>query len=331
MTRTLLPWLLVAMLAACETGGERARTAATPAKEAPPPLADVGQAFDLAGRTRLEETEPEEAPGLHNVFHLSRHIISGGEPEGEEAFERLAGMGVKTILSVDGKVPDGEAAARHGMRYVHVPIHYSGISEDEMLRIAKTFRETEGPFYVHCYHGKHRGPAAAAVGRLVLDGAPRERALAEMRQWCGTASKYEGLYRTLASDEIPSTSKTTRYRWDFPAAHPLGGFRQAMVGVARHWDNLAALGKRDWQADPEHPDIDPRNEADKLAGLFLRALEVDEVRKSPEDFRDWMQTSVEQSAKLLQALESGERGKASKALRVLKQNCGSCHASYRDQ
>ncbi|MHC5031323.1 MAG: hypothetical protein ACYTGU_10745 [Planctomycetota bacterium] len=329
--RTLLPWLLVGVLAACETGDKQARPAATPVKEAPPPLQGVANAYEAAGKPALAKEAPEESPGLHNVFHLSEHVISGSEPHGDEAFARLSAMGVKTILSVDGKVPDKAAAARHGMRYVHVPIHYSGISEDELVRIAKTFREVEGPFFVHCFHGKHRGPAAAAVGRLVLDGATRAQALAEMRQWCGTSSKYEGLYQTVASGEMPSTAETARYRWDFPAAHPLGGFRQAMVEVARHWDNLVALQKRDWKADPKHPDVDARNEAAKLAGLYGRANGLAEVKKAPDDFRDWMLTSVEESDKLLEALESGKNARASKALRVLKQTCGSCHAGYRNQ
>jgi protein tyrosine phosphatase (PTP) superfamily phosphohydrolase (DUF442 family) len=331
MLRTWLPWLLVGILTACETGAGEARTGATPTREAPPPLEGVANAYEAAGRRKLAQTAPEESPGLHNVFHLSEEVISGSEPHGDAAFERLAAMGVKTILSVDGKVPDKEAAARHGMRYVHVPIHYSGISEDELVRIAKTFREIEGPFFVHCFHGKHRGPAAAAVGRLVLDGATRDQALAEMRQWCGTSSKYEGLYQTVASGAMPSSTVTKRYAWDFPAAHPLGGFRQAMVEVARHWDNLVALQKRDWKVDPKHPDVDPRNEAAKLAGLYVRANGLKEVKKAPEDFRDWMLTSEEESAKLTQALESGENAKASKALRVLKQTCGSCHAGYRNE
>jgi len=331
MLRTWLPWLLVGLLPACETGGPRAETAATPAREAPPPLQGVPNAYEAAGRHKLAEQAPVESPGLHNVYHLSEAVTSGSEPHGNEAFERLAAMGVTTILSVDGKVPDEAAAARLGMQYVHVPIHYSGISKDELVRIAKTFREAKGPFYVHCFHGKHRGPAAAAVGRLVLDGATRAETLAEMRQWCGTSSKYEGLFQTVASGEMPSRQETARYAWDFPAAHPLGGFRHAMVEVARHWDNLVALAKRDWQPDPKHPDVDATNEAAKLAGLFARANGLAEVKKSPEDLRDWMDTSVEESDKLLRSLRAGENAKASKALRVIKQACGSCHAGYRNQ
>ena len=74
----------------------------------------------------------------------------------------------------------------------------------------KTFRELDGPFYVHCFHGKHRGPAAAAaLGRIAVDGVPREQAIAEMRQWCGTSEKYEGLYRTIAEVLRPDAEDAT--------------------------------------------------------------------------------------------------------------------------
>ncbi|MHC4550258.1 MAG: hypothetical protein ACYTEZ_15920 [Planctomycetota bacterium] len=323
--------MLLLLAAGCQAPPDEAKTPADPATRAPPPLKGVANAYEEAARRKLEEVPPQEYPGLHNVYQLSDRILSGSEPHGEEALARLSRMGVKTILSVDGKVPDAETAARHGMRYVHVPIQYRGITEDELARIVKTFRELEGPFFVHCFHGKHRGPAAAAVGRLVVDGAPREQALAEMRQWCGTSKSYEGLYRTIASQAMPSTTETARYGWAFPAAHPLGGLRQTMVEIARHWDNLKLLAPREWQADPEHPDVDARNEADKLAGLFARARGLDSVTKAPEDFRDWMETSAAESGSLLAHLKAGATAKASKAFRIVKQTCSSCHAGYRNE
>ena len=142
----------------------------------PPPLVFNSTAYEAAGSlVTLDVVPPQEFPGLHHVFSLSDNIISGAEPDGDRALAEIASMGVKTILSVDGKAPDVETARDYGMRYVHVPIQYKGISTDELLVITKTFREAEGPFYVHCFHGKHRGPAAAAVGRLVIDGLSREQ------------------------------------------------------------------------------------------------------------------------------------------------------------
>ena len=195
---------LAIALAACakESAPEPAPMAATVAV----PLQDVDDPYAAAMEVTLEERKPQEWDDLHNVYRLSENIISGAEPQGEEALKRISEMGVKTIVSVDGKVPDHETAAKYGMRYIHVPIHYSGISEDEMVRLAKAFRETEGPFFVHCFHGKHRGPAGAAVGRLVLDGISRGQAIAEMRQWCGTAAHYPGLYAVVATGEIPTAA-----------------------------------------------------------------------------------------------------------------------------
>ena len=326
-TSLLLPLILIAC-------GDK--KAAAPAVAAAAPLARVEDPYAEAGKVTLPKTEPAEYPGLHNVYRLSENIISGSEPHGEEALAELAKLGVKTILSVDGKVPDGETAAKYGLKYVHVPIQYSGIDEGELTRIAKTFREQEGPFYVHCFHGKHRGPAGAAVGRLVLDGAPREQALAEMRQWCGTSKKYEGLFGVIASGAMPTVEESARLEWDFPAAQPLGGFRQAMVGITRAFDHLKPLYNLKWEPDPEHPDLDALNEAEKLADLFRRSAELEEVQAQPEEFRGYVDDSVRASVSLVEQLRAAKAGdasakeEASKSFRTIHQTCTLCHTVYRN-
>jgi len=328
--RQLLP-LALALLAACQSGPEADVTPAEKTPQAAPPLKGVDSAYEAAARLQLPETAPAEHPGLVNVYRLSDRIVSGSEPESEEGFAELQRMGIHTILSVDGKVPDRETAAKYGLRYVHVPIQYKGITPDEMLRIAKTFRELEGPVYVHCFHGKHRGPAAAAVGRLACDGVSRERALAEMRQWCGTSASYEGLYLAIATQEVPDTAATRAYAWDFPPAEEAGDVRGSMVAVSRHWDVLEALSKRGWTNDPHHPDLNPEQEAVQLEEAFGQALALESDLLRRDDFHDWMQASREQSAALRAALEAGEQARADKAIRVLKQTCGSCHTVYRNR
>ncbi len=294
-------------------------------------------AYDAALLVKLPDIAPAESPALHNVFELSEHIISGSEPHGEAAFRLLEERGVKTIVSVDGKIPDIEMARRHGMRYVHIPIEYKGISKDEILRLAKTFRELEPPFYVHCFHGRHRGPAAAAVGRLVKDGVTRAQALAEMRQWSGTSSKYRGLYDTIARASIPGAEVTGAFRYDFPEAVTVEGIRQAMVAIPRAFDRLKALKKRNWVADPRHPDVDAVNESEKLAEAFAAAARSTETAGRPDDFRNWMKASVEESAELVELLRQASRGdreasaRASSVVGRLKGLCASCHGIYRNQ
>jgi hypothetical protein len=306
------------------------------AKPVSPPIpVGEGSAYDFALRVELPLTPPQDGSGLHNVYRLSESIVSGSEPHGEEALRALQEMGIRTVLSVDGKVPEAELAAKYGLTYVHVPIQYKGITDDEMLKIAKTFREQEGPFYVHCFHGKHRGPAAAEVGRVVLDGIPRDQAVAEMRQWCGTASSYEGLYRVIAEGNIPDAQTTRAFAWDFPAAHPFDGFRGGMVEVSRADDNLKFLWKRTWQPDAEHPDIDALHEASKLASALERCAALDELASKPPDFQGWMADSVKRSASLRDALAGlkqgeGDTAAADKAYQELSASCNACHEVYRN-
>jgi len=302
----------------------------------PPPIASLdGSAYETGARVKLPRVDPREEKGLHNVYMLGDNIISGSEPHGAEAFAKLAEMGVKTILSVDGKTPDAELAASYGMTYVHVPIQYSGIEQDELVKISKTFREKESPVYVHCFHGKHRGPAAAEIGRLALDGIPRDQALAEMRQWCGTSPSYEGLYRAVAETEIPTHEETAAYDFDFPNEHPFRGFRRGMIDVTRADDEVKYLAKNDWQPGPEHPDLDPVNAAAKLAGALERCATSPQALAEPADFQAWMEDSVAAANELRVLLEGMARNEESSeaptaAYKRVAANCIACHEAYRN-
>ncbi len=130
MNGKTLPWALLLLLAACgaETGGSREKSAYAP-----------------AGALPLAPAAPLPVPGAANVHRLGPRILSGGEPRGEEAMRAPAALGVRTLISVDGKVPAAGVAARYGMRYVHVPIRYLGLERMDRLRLARIFREPPGP------------------------------------------------------------------------------------------------------------------------------------------------------------------------------------------
>jgi protein tyrosine phosphatase (PTP) superfamily phosphohydrolase (DUF442 family) len=343
--------LALGALAGCGTdeGGTTSPTATSkaasttastgPRAAVPAPLPEGEAAYEIAGSVALAEVEPDDGPDLHNVFRLSENIVSGGEPHGEEALKKIADMGVKTVLSVDGKVPDEALAAKYGLRYVHVPIQYSGIDVPARLHIAKTFRELEGPFYVHCFHGKHRGPAAAAIGRMVLDGATREQAVAEMRQWCGTSGKYAGLYETIARAPLPTPEDTDAIQWDFPAAHEFKGIRHAMIGISRIHDHLKALSGRGWTVDPNHPDLNAANETAQLVEIFKIAKATAETEHKPDDYRGWMGESVTASEALLATLREMPLGygeiepwveAATAGFDAVNGLCSSCHQVYRN-
>ncbi len=325
----------LAVIVACASG----RPPATAAEPAPPPLTGIGSAFAAAAEPALASTTPLELPGLHNVFRLSERFVSGSEPHGEAAFAELQRLGVRTILSVDGSPPDVATAQRYGMLYVHVPIQYKGITDDEALRIAKTFRELPGPFYVHCFHGKHRGPAAAALGRCLVDGVSRQQAIAEMRQWMGTAAEYEGLYQTIATSALPAAAQTQALRWDFPSTHRPDGFVAAMVDLGRVADNLKDAARREFAADPAHPDVDAFNEARKLQSLLTGCLETKPYLDGKDDFRQWLEANVGEAAELVSALATVRGGgpdaadavaRASRLVAQAGKTCKACHKAYRD-
>ena len=312
------------------------------ARAVAPPLEDVQDAYAFAGEVNLPLAEAGEYRGLRNVFHLSDTIVSGSEPQGGEAFETLAGWGVRTLVSVDGKAPDAALAERYGMRYVHLPIRYRGITEGELARLSKTYRELEGPFYVHCFHGKHRGPAAAAVGRLVADGASREQVVAEMRQYCGTSSSYDGLYRTLATAAIPDAEATRALDWGFPSAAPVPGMRDAMVTIARSFEVLELAAERGFAPDPGHPDVDPGNEARILSQAFAAAAASAAEAGEPTDLRGWMQDSAREASALADALARSTGGpspedrrqalaRAGDVLERIGASCVQCHGPYRNR
>jgi len=337
-------------LAACGTSdpgktpdsgsGGTPKTPARPVRNLPPvarPLSGVDDPYAAAATVTLPPTAPIDSKALHNVFKLSPNVISGSEPDGPEGLNAIAALGVKTVVSVDGKAPNAPIAERYGLRYVHIPMAYKGISDIELMQLVKTFRELDGPFYVHCYHGKNRGPAAAAIARLTLDGASREQALAEMRQWCGTAPEYPGLYRDVANKPLPTDNQTDSYQFSFPSRRQTIGLRVVMLDAPRRHDALTRLLAHDWAADPDHPDLDAANEATKLAEDFASAVPLAEVKQKPQEFHDLLATAIDQSKKLQESISKARSGDAaalaeSKQLFAdLTQTCANCHSVYRDK
>lgn len=302
----------------------------------PAPLRGVSSAYEAAAQLPLAKVTPMELPGLHNVFRLSETLVSGSEPHGEAAFVELQKLGVRTIVSVDGAVPDAALAGQYGMRYVHVPIQYKGIAADEALRLGKTFRELPGPFFVHCFHGKHRGPAAAALARCLIDGASRAQAIAEMRQWMGTAPEYEGLYQTIATQRLPTAQETAAYRFDFPAEHRAEGFVAGMVELARAFDNVKDAARNDFAVNPEHPDVDALHEARKVERLLEGCRETEANLGASPDFRGWMDEANTAADELVAALERMRRGTdgsladAKGRVAMIGKACKACHKVYRD-
>src|SRR5690606_26674668 len=102
-----------------------------------------------------------------------------------------------------------------GMRYVHLPHGYDGISTNIQLQLASAAGTLPGPIYVHCHHGMHRGPAAAAVVCMANDGWTAAQATAWLHA-AGTSTNYAGLFGTVRDFKIPSTETLRSVSTNFP-------------------------------------------------------------------------------------------------------------------
>src|SRR5204862_244762 len=114
----------------------------------------------------------------------------------EAGFAELEALGVKTVISVDGMTPDVEGAKKHGLKYVHLPHGYDGIPTERGQELAKAVRDLPGPIYIHCHHGKHRSPAAAAVACVEAGLIPAEAGEGILKA-AGTNPNYQGLYEAV--------------------------------------------------------------------------------------------------------------------------------------
>ncbi|NIP87378.1 MAG: hypothetical protein GTO03_18230, partial [Planctomycetales bacterium] len=263
---------------------------------------------------------------LANLLKITPQVYVGGEARGDAAFARLVRMGVKTVVSVDGARPDIPTARRHKLRYVHIPIGYDGIDKRAGLSLASLVRHADGPFYVHCHHGLHRGPAAAAVVCMAAGDVDGPGALQILAR-AGTSKKYAGLWRDVRRYQVPADDV------DLPELVELAevaSLAAAMAKIDRACENLGRCRDAQWSAPPDHPDLIPAQEA-----LLLKEAFRESARNLSDEFGDEFATWLTEAESAAQALEDSlsETNNADESwrrLEVLQRSCRRCHAKYRD-
>lgn len=286
------------------------------------------QGFDETAKSpvpRAAGPTSKTYPALHNLIAVTKRIYSGGEPAGEEALESLDKLGVKTIVSVDAARPNVDAARSHGIRYIHIPMSYDGVSPEAGAALARVMREVEGPIYIHCHHGKHRGPAAAAVAAIAWGATDARQARAILEQ-AGTGKHYPGLWRDVARYQPPPPNAKLPELREIAEVDSLAA---AMAKLDRAFDELKLCQKAAWDSPAEHPDLVPR-----AAAALVREQLRESARLLAEDrdarFKAWL-TEAEATASKLEAALQNERPQAATAgFQMLEKACERCHAAYRN-
>ena len=273
------------------------------------------------------EVLPLDGTGLHNVFRVSDRIYSGSSPDGDTAFASIQKLGIKTIISVDGATPDADAARRHGLRYVHLPFGYDGIPHDRIVGLVKAATDLPGPIYVHCHHGRHRGPAAVAAIQLCTDsGWDADRAQAWLRI-AGTDLRYTGLTALARSLVRPTPEELACAPSDFPAVAPVADFARLMVEVDRRWEHLKLAKAAGWSAPP---DIDPAHEALQLIEHYREATRLISVKHRGPAFMKLLAEAESAATALEAGLRANDGARATTAFARSATACATCHETYRD-
>ena len=285
-----------------------------------------------AGAADDVKPQPITLPGIHNAFRVTGRILAGSQPENNLSFAALAKVGVKTIISVDGEKPAVEEAKKHGLRYVHLPIGYDGIPAARIAELARAAAPEAGKIFIHCHHGKHRGPAAAGIICEAVAGWTPVQAEAWLRQ-AGTADDYPGLYRSVREFAMPTAAQLAAVG-ALPEVAKTPPFVDAMVSLGEWFDQMKAELRGDWDAK--------NTTGRRLAAHTTRALieglhelaRTGDMASRPEDFRRLLADS-EKSANAIFGLMIMEDNSTAAALHTelnrLTQSCTACHKAYRNE
>lgn len=269
-------------------------------------------------------------PGVHNTFAIGTNLFSGSTPETDQGFSTLRALGVKTIISVDGAPPNVEAARKHGIRYVHLPCGYDGINTNRQQQLSKAAIMLPGPIFVHCHHGAHRGPAAAAIMALAEQQWTTNIAEAWLHI-AGTGTNYLGLYASVREFQRPATETLNQLPADFPERAPASGLVDAMLEIDRHWENLKAVLTAGYKATTQTPGLDAAHELNLLREHYREAQRLDAAAKLGVEFLKRLKQSeenVKRTGHLLQ--RAAPRVELDRALDVLHADCTGCHRRFRD-
>lgn len=300
----------------------------------PAPRATPSRTVTTIALPTMNEAKPVDFDGLHNVVAYHEGFLSGGAPEGDAGFDTLAAMGVRTIISVDGAVPEVDAAKARGLRYIHLPIGYNGFDDERKMELVRAARDAlaEGPVYIHCHHGKHRSAGAAGTVAVSLGWLTSDEGIARMKV-SGTAPNYTGLYECTAESSLVDPSVIDAVPADFPEVSQPATFVKAMVELDHVNDHLKAIEKAGWKTPADHPDLVPVAEAGRLVDLFRLIEAAQETKANPAEFAELIVRDRDR-AQMIEDLLAGDEAldpaKLSAQFKAIQASCKECHAKYRD-
>lgn len=329
--------LLGAWLATgCGPSEQRPATRVTPVEMAPEakPAVDTVEANSDPAPSQPTKVEAQHLP---NPWRLHAKVISGGMPEGDAAFQELADLGIKTVISVDGAKPDVARAKRFGLRYVHMPHGYDGVPEERVKELAKAVHDLPGPIYIHCHHGKHRSPTAATVACIGAGLLPATQAR-DILKLTGTNENYRGLYQSAESARRLDQKLLDALKVEYRESAKLPPIADSMIAIEHAHDHLKAFAANRWSKLERQPDLDAPHEALLLREQYTELLRSEEVQAQSAEFRKLLEENETTAKHLESQLAAWKKANSTapppdevvKAFEAVSQGCTNCHKAFRD-
>lgn len=260
-----------------------------------------------------------DVPGIERALRVDDRLLVGSQPT-KASFKELAELGVSVVVSVDGMPPQAKHLEEAGIRSVHLPIGYDSVPLERIRSLGRLALEEPGTIYIHCHHGRHRGPAAAAIFWMFREGVSPQKARTLLES-AGTSPEYAGLWRSVESFQAPEEDLADA---PLPRRVEVDGLVAFMVEIDRARSNLTRHTR-------EQPDIAPRHEA-RILEEYLREMQRLDPGEHAQRTPGWTNHLAEAraAAEALASLSDSDEAEFEVLLGRLDAACSACHAAHRN-
>jgi protein tyrosine/serine phosphatase len=146
--------------------------------------------FPMPGLTQSQRPQnwgqPVALTGAPNLHRVAEGFYRSAQPDAA-GFAALAGMGVKTVVSLRQTVEDANLAGATPLILQRIPMKSRAVGEMGGAKVVLAMQAlqagmAQGPVLVHCHHGADRTGLICALYRILTQGWTREAALAELTE-----------------------------------------------------------------------------------------------------------------------------------------------------
>jgi tyrosine-protein phosphatase SIW14 len=146
---------------------------------------------------------------LHNLHRVDAHVWRSSQPDAV-GFQELKTAGISEVLSLRHYHADDRLAT--GLVLHRVPMDAERIRDADILAALRVLTRSDQPVLVHCWHGSDRTGVVVAMYRLVVQGWPREKAIAELNDpaYGHHAGTYPNIRRYLETVDVGKIRRELR-------------------------------------------------------------------------------------------------------------------------